>query len=333
MPRHLVNRLITVGLIFASIIVLGALGYFVLEGWPLIDAFYMSVITVTTVGFGEVRPLSEEGRLFTSALILLGVGGITYGFTSISQYLIAGELKGLLEDRRMHKSIEHLEGHIVVCGFGDTGREVCNEFRREGVAAVVIDARLEAVQEARDEGALAIMGDAGHDAVLLEAGIERASGLVASTNEDSTNLLVALSARALNPGLSIAARANSDEAIQKLHRAGADRVLFPHEVVGRRLAQMLIRPEVCDFLDVVTSAEGLELLLENLSVAPDSRVDGHSILDARIREETGVHLVGLKRGRDFIVPLRPSTVLQVGDVLFAVGNRNQLKKLQKLVAG
>jgi voltage-gated potassium channel len=324
--------LLNIFLVLVLVIAVGGVGYWLIESWPLPDAFYMSIITVTTVGFGEVRPLSPIGRLFTSVLILLGVAGITYAFGTLTNYMIAGELRGVLEKRRMTRKIKSMQEHYIVCGFGRVGHQVCVELTREGRSLVVVDADESSLERAKVQGYPVVAGDAGDDQVLREAGIERATGLVAAVDSDAANLLVVLSARALNRELYIVARANLEDTEAKLLRAGADRVISPYSLGGRRIAQMLIRSDVVDFLDVVMHDETLELFLENLVVGKDCSLDRGSIGEARIRTETGANILGLKRKEGgLIISPEASTVLYAGDVLIALGTREQLRALAAMV--
>lgn len=324
------RRLLTAGLVFVTIIAIGGVGYVVIEGWSWQDALYMAIITVTTVGYGEVYALSQAGRLFTSMLILLGVGGITYAFGTVADYLIAGEVRGFLEGRKMTRRIGALEGHYIVCGFGRVGQQVCLELHREGRPFVVVEANIDAAEQARAQGYLVVYGDAGDDQILREAGIERARGLVAAVDSDATNLYVVLSARALNRDLTIVTRADSDDTVAKLLRGGADRVISPYSLGGSRMAQLLIRPDVVDFLDVVMHDQSLELFLENVTVEAGSRLDGCTVGEARVRETSGANLLGLKRGEGIILSPDPSTRLTAGDVLVALGTRDQLQSLAQL---
>ncbi len=326
------RRLLNIGLVFGLIITVGGMGYQLIEGWSWIDAFYMATITVTTVGFAEVHPLTPSGRLFTAVLILLGVGGITYAFSALTNYVIAGELRGVLEKRKMTRQIRSMQGHYIVCGFGRVGQQVCAELQSEGQALVVVDASESSLERAKAQEYPVVAGDAGGDQVLQEAGVERAAGLVTAVDSDAANLLVVLSARALNPALLIVARANHDDTEAKLLRAGADRVISPYSLGGRRMAQMLIRPDVLDFLDVVMHDQSLELLLEGLTVGHGCDLDQCSIGQARIRIETGANIVGLRRKEGgVIISPEASTVLNAGDVLISLGTRAQLEALRELV--
>jgi voltage-gated potassium channel len=329
---NLKRRLIDIGIVFGLIITLGSIGYWLIEGWSWLDAFYMSIITVTTVGFGEIHPLTPAGRLFTAVLIVLGVAGITYAFSALTNYVIAGELGGILEKRRMARRVNLLREHYIVCGFGRVGHQVCDELKRERKPLVVVDANTPSVERARSQGYPVVIGDAGEDQVLQEAGIERAQGLVAAVDSDAANLLVVLSARALNPDLYIVARANFEDTEAKMLRAGANRVISPYSLGGRRMAQMLVRPDVVDFLDVVMHDESLQLLLEDLTVGHGCTLDQCSIGQARIRSETGANILGLKRKEGgIVIAPEASTVLYPGDVLITLGTREQLEALAELV--
>jgi voltage-gated potassium channel len=330
---NLKRRLIGIGLVFGTIILVGGMGYRLIEGWSWVDAIYMSIITVTTVGFGEVYPLSPVGRLFTTMLIVLGVAGITYAFSALTNYVIAGELGGILERRRMARRVNLIREHYIVCGFGRVGHQVCIELKREGQPLVVVDDNPPSVERAESQGYPVVVGDAGDDQILQEAGIDRAVGLVAAVDSDATNLMVVLSARALNPDLYIVARASLQDTEAKMVRAGADRVISPYSLGGRRLALMLIRPDVVDFLDVVMHDETLELLLEDLTVGEGCTLDQCSVGDARIRKVTGANILGLKRKEGgIVISPEASTVIQHGDVLIALGTRGQLETLASLVS-
>lgn len=330
----LAKRLAPIIVIFPTIIVFGSIGFRLVEGWDWADAVYMSIITVFTVGFTEVQPLTQGGELFTIILILLGIGGITYTFSSVTKYFVAGEIKGFLRGHRMRRYIDSLSGHFVVCGYGEMGRQVCRELHREGTSMVIADISEEAVEQAHDDGFLAVLGDGGLDAVLIRCGIERAKGLVVATNDDASNLLVVLSARGLRSDIHIVARANLEEVREKLLRSGANGVLFPQGVVGRRMAQMLLHPEIADFLDVITHDETLELLLENFVVSEGSGLENNSLRDSRIRELTGASVVGLKREELGVIPsLKSTMVLRAGDIVFALGTRAQLDKLGERLRG
>jgi len=265
----------------SSIIVVGTLGYLTL-GWSLLDALYMTVITVGTIGFEEVRDLDGNvaGRLWTIALIISGVAVLGYATTSLVALAVEGTVRDYFRSRRMRSEISKLSGHYVLCGYGRVGRQVAAEFDLEDERFVVVEQNLQVVEACLDEGRLALYGTASDDALLEEAGISRAKGLVAAVDSDADNVFVVLSARKLNPNLHIVARASSDESAAKLEMAGADRTLSPYAVGGRRLAALATQPLVVDFLDVVTRGEkGIEFRLEEFVVPEDSDIADHTIGD------------------------------------------------------
>jgi voltage-gated potassium channel len=325
------RRLLAISFAFAAVILLGGVGYALLEGWSWTDAFYMAIITITTVGFGEVHPLTPAGKLFTSVLILLGVATITYAFTALTNYLIAGKVGNTLEEFRMKRQIGSLENHYIVCGFGRVGQQVCAQLHQDGQPFVVVEADEVLTDSAKEEGYAVVLGDAGEDQILLQAGISRATGLVAAVSNDAENLFVVLSARSLKQDLLIVARADTEQAVSKLLRAGANRVISPYSLGGRLIAQTLIRPDVVDFLDVVLYDDSLKLFLEDLTVTRGCPLDQLTVGEARIRETTGANILGIKRGGQVIVSPPSSTQLEQGDVLVALGTRQELTELGALV--
>jgi len=326
------RRIITVLSLFVFIMGVGMLGYRFIEGWTWLEALYMTTITVTTVGFGELYELSTVGRMFTIGLVMLGVGAFTYTFSTFADYLIAGQLQGFLAERRMKRQAAKLKDHYIVCGFGRVGAEVAREFQREGQSMVVIDPNEKAIEMALHlNSCLAIQGDAGDDDILLKAGLERAKGLIAAADSDATNVMITLSAHAINPDLFIIARANMEGSRSKLLRAGADRVLSPSLISGRSMAQMAIRPKVVEFLDVVTRDDEMEYWIEELSVKEGSDLQGMSVSDANIRQATGITILVIKRqdGEMFVSPTA-ETAFATGDSVMAFGSREQLEKFQNM---
>ena len=317
---------------FALVIVLGALGYLLIEdGWDVGEALYMAVITVTTVGFQEVRELCGPGRLFTIALVLGGVGVFSYSLTTLATYLITGELRDLLGYQRMERKINGMNGHQIVCGYGRMGRQVAHELKRQRQPLVVVDQNVVSVERAVTEGHLVLLGDALDDDILRRAGIERAKGLVTSLDDDANNLMVVLSARALNGNLFIVSRLNKDHNESKLITAGAHRVISPYRLGGRRMAQLVVSPNVVEFLEIVMHDEELELWLEDVTVAIDSGLDGVTVGDAHIQRESGANVLAVRQraGKMMVAP-EPETVFQAGDILVALGTREQLTKLREM---
>jgi voltage-gated potassium channel len=264
--------------LLAFITVIGTLGYIILEGWSIIDALYMTVITVYTIGFGEVNTLDTTGRIWTMALIISGVGALGYATTSVVALAIEGTVRGYFRERRMRAEIDKLNAHYVLCGFGRVGHQVAHEFAIDNIPFVVIEQDPVKVEDCLERGYRVVLGEASDDAVLEEASIRRARGLVAAVDSDADNVFVVLSARKINPDLHIVARASSDESAAKLEIAGADRTLSPYAVGGRRLASLATQPLIVDFLDVVTRGEkGIEFRLEEFGVPKESPLANHTI--------------------------------------------------------
>ena len=250
----------------------------IIEGWRFLDALFMTVTTVSTVGFGEIHPLSTTGRIFTMVLILLGVGTLGFAFASVLDFLVEGHLLGLLEGRRMNRNIEHLDGHHVIAGVGRVGTETARAFAREGADFVIVDQDPEAIARARQEGWLVIEGDATEEGVLEMAGIARARSLVGALDSDADNVFVTLTARTLNPDIFIVARSTTMRTEERLRKAGADRVLTPSVIGGRRLASLVLHPLVSDYLDLITHGDDFEFQLEEFTLRAGGAVDGLSLI-------------------------------------------------------
>ena len=336
-PEGEAGRRIRLAIVMLSgIIVVGTIGYLAL-GWSFLDALYMTVITVGTIGFEEVRNLDESiaGRLWTIVLIISGVAVLGYATTSLVALAVEGTVRDYFRSRRMRSEISKLSGHFILCGYGRVGRQVATEFDRDGVLFVVVEQDPTVIEECLAEGRLALFGEASNDVVLEEAGILRAKGLVATVDSDADNVFVTLSARKLNPGLHIAARASSDESAAKLEIAGADRTLSPYAVGGRRLAALATQPLVVDFLDVVTRGEkGIEFRLEEFVVPEEPALAGHTIGELRIGERTGAMVLAF-RTRDGNFDTTPSADdrLHAGDTLIVLGSRGQITRLEQLMRG
>ncbi len=322
------RRFLQVVCILLIFLAIGVIGYTLIEDMSYLDAVYMTVITLSTVGYKEVQEISTGGRIFTILLIIGGVGLVFYTLTTIVQFIIEGNLKRVLWSRRMKENISDLRGHILVCGYGRVGREVARVFEQESKPFVVIDNDPNAVAKIRDDGYLHIEGDATHDEVLEESGIERARGLVAATGSDVNNLFIVLSARALVPDLFITARACGEESELKLKLAGADRTIYPHVLGGRRLAMMAIRPLVIDFVDTALGIGGRELMLENIEVGSGSPADGKSIREGQQGSGGAIILAVKKKGGKLLTRLTDDIMLASGDELVVIGTREQLRALE-----
>ncbi len=312
-----------------TIVALGVIGYMLIEGWAFLDALYMTVITVTTVGYAEVHPLTSGGRVFSIFLIVGGVGGALYIVTSIVRYVVEGNIGTIWERRRMKNKIASLKGHFILCGFGRVGEEIARTFKAEGVAFVIIDNRPECVARLEETEYIYLQGDATRDEVLKNAGIERARGLVAAVGSDTDNTYITLSARGLCPKLFIEARALSKEAVTKLERAGANRIILPQAIGGRRMAMLALRPAIIDFIDTVIYSHGREMQLENVDIGEKSRLAGLTIKAARV--ETGITILAVRKKKDDTLIANPSEeeVIEEGDQVIVIGTMKQLASLEE----
>jgi voltage-gated potassium channel len=313
----------------ALIVVIGTVGYVVL-GFTVLDAMYQTITTITTVGFGEIHPLSANGRIFTIVLILLGVGTALYTFTVLLETFVEGHIATLLGRRRMERDIARLHDHVIVCGWGRVGRAIASYVTRAGQDVVVIDRDLERVATTPY---LSVKGDVTQDDVLVEAGIARARVLVAAVNTDADNLYVTLSARTINPDLVIIARARTEAAEAKMQRAGANRVVNPQQIGGDRMAAFALQPHVVEFLDVVMHDGSLEFRLEEIAVPIRSPLAGRSLRDAQIRERTGALILAMRQlDQRFLTNPAPETVIEPEHILIAIGTVSQLSALTSLAA-
>ncbi len=324
--RQRVGLLLTVVL---ALVAWGTLGYRLLEGFTWTEALYMTLITLSTVGFGEVRPLSAVGRWFTMGLIVLGVGTGAYALGALTEYIVSGELQGTLARRRRMATLRKLRNHYIVCGCGRVGEQVALELQRLGLPFVVVEPNPEALERCRQQNMLYVEAEPTEDATLQAVGIERARGLVAVLDSDADNLFVVLTARGLNPNLTIVAQAVSDSAAQKLYRAGADRVVSPYAMAGHRMAGLLVRPYVVAFLDATLRSPDLELWLEEIRVAEHSPLVGKTLAEADIRARSGANVLAIARG-DRQVDWSPKLRIQAGDVLIVLGRREQLLALARM---
>ena len=310
------------------IVSIGVIGYEIIEGWSFVDALYMTVITLSTVGYGEVHQLSTAGRIFSIVLIISGVGAMLYTLTTIVQYILEGGFGDILGRRRMKEKIASLKRHVILCGYGKVGHEVARVFESEGTSFIIIEMDQETVSKAVDNGYLCIQGNATSDDVLKEAGIERARALVAALGSDADNLYMTLSAKEMRPDLFIVARASTEESEPKLLRAGADRIMSPYRIGGRHMAMLTLRPLVVDFVDTTMLSRGRELVLENIKVSSGSPVEGKTVKEgSQCCGGAAILAVRKKDGRLLTNPAQ-DTLLDLEDELVIIGTRNQLRTLE-----
>jgi voltage-gated potassium channel len=323
--RHLRNA----GLLLGAIIAIGITGYMLIEGWPFLDATYMTVITIATVGFSEVHALSPAGQIFTICLIASGVAAAAYAIGRFLEFMLEGYFSEVLGGRSMKKRIDQLKNHYIVCGFGRVGEQVAREFKRSGAPFVVLDPNPDVKKYLDAEDVLYIQGDAADEEVLKDAGIDRAKGLVSVVDSDADNVYVTLTARALNTNLFIIARSNLESAAYKLKRAGANRVISPYSLGGRRIASMVLKPVVSDFLDTVMHGEKMEFQLEEMTVGKESALKDTSVREADIRRKSGAMVLSIFRSDGhFESDLHGDTKIGEGDRLIVIGTPDQLEKLE-----
>jgi len=322
------RRLLTSVLLLLSLLVLGIVGYMLIERWSFLDALYMTVTTVTTVGFREVKPLSDEGRIFTVFLILFGVGVAFYILTSLVALVVEGDLGLALGVRRMRGKIEALRDHYILCGFGRVGAEIVRDFMTRGVPFVIVDSNPEAIERARKQDYLLVEGDATSDAALIEAGIQRARCLLAASDSDSGNTYIVLTAKALNPRLFVVARAGQAATATPMLRAGADRVISPYSIGGRRMALSALQPLVVDFIDTLAAGHHGEQILAELEASKESGLAGMTI-EGCFQSCPGATILALQKASGAIqVGPRGTTVLELGDRLIVLGYEVDLECLR-----
>jgi voltage-gated potassium channel len=317
-----------IGAIFL-VITLGTLGYYFLEGWSFTDSLFMTVTTVTTVGYGEVHPLSQTGRIFSICLMLVGVGTVAYALSTTVQSIVQWELLEAVGQRRRFREMSKLHEHFIICGAGRVGSRIIREMQRAAEPFVVIESDQQKVVDLIEQGERVIVGDATLEEILREAGVERARGLAACLPDDADNLYVVLTARDLNKQLHIVARAVEEQAEPKLVRAGANRVVSPTIIGSRRMAEALTKPAVADFMDSIT-AENLDLGFDEVELQPDSQYIGRKLKYTNIRSELDVVIVAIRRrGGEMIFNPSGDAILEAGDLLIAIGRAESLMELDK----
>jgi voltage-gated potassium channel len=322
------KALISFSLVFI-VLLTGTIGYSYIEGWSLFDAFYMTVITLSTIGYEELRPLSHVGRTFTIFLVFFGLGVVAYVINNGMKVVLEGEIQRAFGRRKLEKRLKSMKGHFIICGFGRMGKIICKELKAEGVPYVVIEKEVQVLDA--DEEAVFIYGDATRDELLKEAMIDRSKGLISVLSTDAQNLYVVLSARELNPDLLIVARAGEEGSEQKLLRAGADRVVSPYHIGGIRIAHTILKPAVVDFLEFAVRSEYLELQLVEIEVGVGSDLAEKTMHEAGLGRELGIIVVAVKKenGEMRFNPLH-NTRIKEGDTLIAIGETGKLDVIEKL---
>lgn len=329
-PSRYPNRLLLAFIAFLALILIGTSGYHWIENISIVDSLYMTTITISTVGFGEVRPLSPAGRMFTIGLIIGGGGIAAYTFGATAEFILSGEWQAFFEKRRYLRMVSALSEHVIVCGFGRVGRRIAHELMQEKVPFIVVDIDHERIKSAQTHGYIAIVGNAANEHVLQRARIEAARALVAAVNSDAENVFIVLTARALNPKMQIVARANYEDSEPKMMRAGANHTIVPYTISGKRIVTMLMRPSVSDFLDEVSHVSGLEFLIEQVEIKPDSPLAGKSLEEINLRKTAGVTVLAYRNPQgQFNTHPDKQTMIEPGGFLILLGTYEDLRGLIK----
>lgn len=329
MRSQLFNQVIFGVIILFAIIVIGTISYELIEGYSFIDALYMTVITISTTGFKEVQPLSHEGRLLTIFLIISGVMAIAYTGGRAAQILIETQI---FRRRRMSRKLEQLKNHYIVCGYGRMGKEVCESLIDNEAPFVVIENSADKIEKLIEQNIIFLQGDASSDDTLIQAGIKEAKGLAAVVRSDAENIFITLSARELNPQIYIVTRAIEEGTESKLRKAGANRVVKPYELGGKRMVHLLLRPGVIDFIEGVARRKGVDINLEEISVKKECALTGKSLAESPLRKELNVMVVAIsKKDGKFIYNPRSHEIIEIGDKLITIGESDNLLKLNKMV--
>ncbi|MGC9444368.1 MAG: potassium channel family protein [Candidatus Methanospirareceae archaeon] len=320
-----IRRTLTGFFLVLVVMITGALGFWHFEGISLFEALYMSVITITTVGYGDYYPHTPYGQIFTMVLILTGVGVVLYVLTGIIGLVLEGQLREALGITRVKRGVAKMKNHRIICGGGRTGSVIADDFREEGLEFVVIDNNTERVKELRKKEILVVEGDATSEETLKEAGVDRASGLVSTLPDDADNLFLSITAKGLNQNLDIVSRAGSEKAAKMLYKTGVKKVVIIEEIAGRRLARSLTKPAVVDFIDFATKKG--EASLESIKVQPGAKIANKKVKDLRFKERLGVSIVAVIRDGRVISSIGPEDEILQGDTVVVIGRKEMVEKL------
>jgi voltage-gated potassium channel len=313
-------------------IAFGTSGYVVFEDMPPFEAFYMTLITISTVGFSEVKPLSVTGRSITIIIIILGISLLTYTLGQVARIFVEGELRIILGRRKLEKQISELKGHYIICGYGRIGSIIVNELKAANIPLVVIDQDPDSIEELEASETLYLNMDATSDDALIEAGLERARGLVTAVSSDADNVFIALSAKGMRPDIFILARASDVKNESKLLRAGASRVVCPYQMGAKRMAEILHKPTVVDFLDHTMMNDQLGLKMEEALINEHAAITGKTVMSSNLRQQFGVIIVAIKRKCGLMVfNPGPNEIFNAGDVIVVLGKKDELIRMAEVI--
>ncbi len=329
------NQTIRTGIVLLLLLLSsGTLFYWLYEQYPLIDAFFMTIITISTVGFAVIHPLSDVGKLFTSGLIMFSLGSLAWVGSTLAKFIFDGELKEYLKTYRVDKKIMKLKDHTIIIGYGRNGEQAAMELRDYGMEFVVIDKRENVIGRIReDENLLYIRGDATHEEVLYQARIEHAKALIATTPNDADNVFVVLTARSMNPALKIISRASEIESITKLQRAGATNVIMPERIGGQRMAKLVTQPDVVEFLEYILLQKSNDVSLEEISCTHmASHFVNKALKTLQAKDKSGINIIGIKiSGAKYVFNPDPELTISRGDQLFVLGSSIQIKEFRNVL--
>jgi len=333
--REYLRIVLPVAILFA-LVAIGTIGYMVIDSYSIFDAFYMTIITIATVGYGEVQPLSNAGKMFTVFLIITSFGTFAYAVSAITRFVVDGEFNEFYKNKKLSAAIEKLTGHVIICGFGRNGRQAAHVLKRHNRRFVVIENNSSVTGAITHQySELVLHGDSTKDEVLIKAGILRASALITTLPTDADNLFIVLTARNLNPGLTIIARASDDNSDTKLKIAGATNVIMPDKVGGAHMASLVMKPDVMEFIDFITAEGGDNINLEEIKFDAISEELRHKTLkDLEIRNKSGANIIGFKTAMgEYIVNPSADTKIIPQSKIFVLGTPEQIRKLKEILAG
>ncbi len=319
-------------IVFVFIVIGGTTGYMVIEGWSFAEAMYMTIITLSTVGYGEVQKLSPIGRIFTIVVIVLGVGFVFYFAGSVIQFMVEGRIREILGRHKLEKKIRTQKGHYIICGYGRVGSNILESLRSKPIGIVVIERDPATIAKLDERKILYVAGEATDEENLIRANIQHARGLIAALKTDSDNVYVTLSARQLNPDLFIMARAGEERSEKKLIAAGADKVVCPYRMGAHRMAQTILRPTVTDFLELTLTETTRDIQMEEMPVHPSSKLINVALQDSGIRKDLDLIIVAVKKAPgDMLFNPSSQARLEAGDTVIAIGEKQNLERLETLL--